>query len=338
MRARRASASSRPQAYLNSLGDARAGRTACRTPTWNGARPSSGPTSGRPSSRSSGTCAAPRRTRSPRRASRPPGPRSSSPSRARSTTASEHDRVGRAGLLVRRRRGGRRRRSPRCRRGSRPTSRSAEAAELGLQLLDAPRHSRPSGPALEAWYNEHAGEFDTTCVSFIVTADPETADDRRGERSRRGLSFADGREDVLEGHDDRRPRAARIGCYLADVAVVVPVVQHYVGSVATGHVSDTSPSRPARAPTATYLFLATKRTPNVFETIHAAVASLRRVEQHAARPSSWRASIQLHARRHGEPRARHVGSRPRAAARSSAPPAPPPSARSSTPAANTPVT
>ncbi|HEV3328668.1 MAG TPA: hypothetical protein VGZ33_04675, partial [Acidimicrobiales bacterium] len=45
---------------------------------------------------------------------------------------------------------------------------TAQAAKDALQLL-IPSPLPTQGPELEAWFNEHAGEFETTCLSIIVT-------------------------------------------------------------------------------------------------------------------------------------------------------------------------
>jgi hypothetical protein len=147
---------------------------------------------------------------------------------------------------------------------------TAEAAELGLQLL-IPSPLPTAGPQLEAWFNEHAGEFETTCVSFIVTADPETAETAAAAIAA-GQSFAAAAkkysEDTTSAH-----KGGSIGC-ISPASSSFPGIQHYVGSLATGHVSDVVAIPTGQGTDAYYLFLVTKRTPNVFEKIHAAVASL----------------------------------------------------------------
>ena len=317
-------------------GDAPRRSTACPRRRGRPRRPPSGPTRGRPTSRSSGTCAAPRRTRSPRRASRPPGPRSSSPSRPRSTTASEQTGVGRRSAS----------RAPAPRRAA-----TTLASMPTWFQTDQVRPPRPPSSASQRSIPSPLPTVGRAARGVVRRARRRVRDDVRlvhrdgGPRDRRGRRGGDrggavlrrGREEVLGGHDvgpqGRRPSAASRRRRRRSRAS-----QHYVGSLATGHVSDVVAIPTGQGTDAYYLFLADE-----------AHAERLRDDPRAPWRRSSESSNTSAAELLGERHPAHAGVTVSPAlgtwelTSSSAAPSsrrrpPPPSTRSSTSAANTPAT
>jgi PPIC-type PPIASE domain len=147
---------------------------------------------------------------------------------------------------------------------------TAEAAKLALQQL-IPSPLPTQGPELEAWFNAHAGEFETTCLSIIVTTDPQSAAIAASSISA-GQTFAEVAKKYSKDTTSA-PHGGAIGC-IPPTSSSFPTVQHYVGNVATGHVSQIVAIPTGPSTEAYYLFSVTKRTPNSFHEIHAAVATL----------------------------------------------------------------
>jgi len=142
----------------------------------------------------------------------------------------------------------------------------ANAAELALQHL-TPSPLPTAGPALEAWFNQHAGEFATTCLSYIQTVDLAHAE-VAARAIAGGLSFAEAAK-RYSIDTTTKDKGGALGCY-SPSSPSWGSVQHYVGHVATGHVSAPQPFPHS----ASYLlFTVTKRTPNAFDAIKGAVAS-----------------------------------------------------------------
>jgi PPIC-type PPIASE domain len=142
----------------------------------------------------------------------------------------------------------------------------ANAAELGLQHL-IPSALPTAGPALGAWYREHAGEFATTCFAFIESPSLDQAQ-LVAAKIAHGLSFADA---AARYSVDRttKDKGGALGCY-APTSPEWATVQHYVGAVPTGHVSAPLPFPNT---TSYLLFTVTKRTPNTFQSVSSAVSS-----------------------------------------------------------------
>jgi PPIC-type PPIASE domain len=147
---------------------------------------------------------------------------------------------------------------------------TAEAATLALQQL-IPSPLPTEGPALESWFNDHAGEFATTCLSLIVTTDPTTAEIAASSISS-GQSFAAAAKKYSQD-TTTASRGGSVGC-ISPTASTYPTIQHYVGTLATGHVSQVTAIPSGQGTDNYYLFTVTKRTQNAFREIHAAVSSL----------------------------------------------------------------
>jgi parvulin-like peptidyl-prolyl isomerase len=148
--------------------------------------------------------------------------------------------------------------------------RTAEAAKLALQQL-IPSPLPTEGAALESWFNEHAAEFATTCLSLIVTASPEEAE-IAAQSIAAGHSFADVAKQYSVDPSSA-PKGGAIGC-VPPTSSSFPTVLHYVGSLATNHVSQVFAIPNQQGGSDYYLFTVTKRTPNSFEKIHTTVAEL----------------------------------------------------------------
>ena len=139
----------------------------------------------------------------------------------------------------------------------------AHAAELALPSLVTPRI--PShGRALRSWFNQHATEYDTTCLSYIVTPDAQTAAAAAAAVTV-GLTFAAAARRYST--DASAAQGGSIGC-ISPSSSSWAGVRVYVGSVPTGQLSQVFPAPSGQA---YWLFEVTKRTPNTFERIHAAV-------------------------------------------------------------------
>jgi PPIC-type PPIASE domain len=147
---------------------------------------------------------------------------------------------------------------------------TAEAAKLALQQL-IPSPLPTEGPALETWFNEHADEFATTCLSLIVTTAPAEAE-IAVQSIAAGHSFAEVAKQFSKDPTSASKGGA-IGC-IPPTSSSFSTVQHYVGTLATGHVSQVFAIPNQQGTSDYYLFTVTKRTPNSFGKIHATVAEL----------------------------------------------------------------
>lgn len=141
----------------------------------------------------------------------------------------------------------------------------AEAANLGLiDLLPASVKIPESGPGLVTWYARHAGEFDTTCVSFIEVS-TSTAARSIVSKVAHGLAFAEAaRRYSLDAASKKKGGA--LGCYSPDSAVWSQVLG-VVGTTPTGKINVVS-TQGVYA-----LYLPTRRTPNRLAKIEAGVES-----------------------------------------------------------------
>jgi hypothetical protein len=148
----------------------------------------------------------------------------------------------------------------------------AEAAALGLIDL-LPNRLPESGAALRQWYARHATQFKTTCVSDIEVASA-TAARSIASKIARGLSFAHAATRYSQDSRTNRKGGA-IGCFSPNSPAWSLVVQ-YVGSTAIGKVA----VWPVQG--VYVLYSPTKRTPNTFEKVAAAVET----QLHAANVQS----------------------------------------------------
>ncbi len=147
---------------------------------------------------------------------------------------------------------------------------TAQAAKLALQQL-IPSPLPTQGPELEAWFNQHAGEFETTCLSIIATTSPDTAE-LAASAIASGESFASAAKRYSQDTSSAA-HGGSLGC-ISPTSSSYSVIQHYVGDLATGHVSPVTAIPTSDGTDAYYLFTVTKRTPNAFDEVHDAVSSL----------------------------------------------------------------
>lgn len=162
----------------------------------------------------------------------------------------------------------------------------AQAAELALPSLVAPRIPT-RGPALRSWFNQHATEYETTCLSYIVTPDAETAQ-AAASAVTAGLPFAEAAKQYST--DASAARGGSIGC-ISPSSSSWAGVRIYVGSVPTGKLSEVFPAPSGQG---YWLFEVTKRTPNSFERIHTAVQR-DAVARNLERPTQLAWTIQRYA-------------------------------------------
>jgi PPIC-type PPIASE domain len=137
----------------------------------------------------------------------------------------------------------------------------AEAADLGLIDL-LPNKLPESGVALEQWYAAHQSQFETTCVRDIEVLSSTTARTVESKIAA-GLTFAAAAEQYSKDTSTNK-KGGLIGCF-SPSSPAWAQVEHYVGATATHRLA----LWPVNG--AYYLFSPTKRTPNRFAQVEAAV-------------------------------------------------------------------
>jgi hypothetical protein len=137
----------------------------------------------------------------------------------------------------------------------------AQAGTLGLASL-VPNPIPTSGPALKAWYVAHSGQFDTTCLSDLLVTSQTTAY-AVSSKVDSGLSFATAVSRYSTDAAGRKKHGA-IGCFSPTSPGWSSVAQ-YVGNVPTGKATV------VQGENGWYVLCPTKRTPNAYESIVAAV-------------------------------------------------------------------
>jgi PPIC-type PPIASE domain len=147
---------------------------------------------------------------------------------------------------------------------------TAEAANLALAHL-VPTVIPESGPGLEAWFNEHRGQFATVCFSLIQFSDPSTAEAVAAEIAQGTITFAEAAkkysEDTTTG-----AKGGAYGCVPA-TSSIYQTVRSYVGDVPTGGTSQLVPIESSSG-SSYLLFRVTHRdAPPTFEAVKAAVVS-----------------------------------------------------------------
>lgn len=155
---------------------------------------------------------------------------------------------------------------------------TAQAARLGLATI-VPNALPTSGAALESWFAAHANEFQTTCLSLIVTTEPTIAEEAAAAIAG-GMSFADAAKKYSQ--DTSASKGGEIGCISPASTLGFEGVQEYAGDLKVGEVSQVTPVSNGQTGDDYYLFLVTKRTPHTFEEIGAAVAALNKASNERA--------------------------------------------------------
>jgi hypothetical protein len=142
----------------------------------------------------------------------------------------------------------------------------SQAAQLALQALTP--HGIPITPAsLEAWYGEHASEFDTTCLAVIGTSTSAKAERAVHAIEHGTLTFAEAAKQysILTN----APKGGGVGC-ISPTSPGWAAVQQYAGQVPTGKLS---PVYPPSGGVPYLIVTPTKRTPNTYADVEPAVLS-----------------------------------------------------------------